>query len=131
MTIDFAKLLWEKFNIKYGPKDSYCDYPKRFNTRGIRISCVSNESNIALLSFSLNRNKYGLWLKIEEGGVTGYESILFKDLKNHKNDWFANLGNQKYDSLLLKKKDIALLIKDIEEFLSEYQITYPKEDAIL
>lgn len=115
--INFAKILWEEYRIKYGPKNSYCIYPRRYKTRGIRICCYTKISQIVDLELSVNTNSNGeRWLHIEEGSVTGYESARLNALEGNPSDWYACIGTPKrWDTLIIKSKDLKVLLKEIKE----------------
>ncbi len=53
------------------------------------------------------------WMEIVEGGVTGYESISFKALKEHIEDnrgWLACAGTKgRWDTLLISAEELKKL----------------------
>lgn len=117
MGIDFAKRLWEDHRIKYGPRDSYCDYPRRWRTRGIRTNERTGKEEIVQLEFIYYKKKNGEgWISIEKGGVTGYESAPIERLligARQKKDWLANMGGMGYDKLLIRHKDYGPMIREM------------------
>lgn len=114
MAIDFAKLLYEQFQIKYGPKNSYSPYPRQWKVNGIK-----NKSNIVPVSLGLRRgynNKW--WIYIEEGGITGYESSELEGLRFHNRDWYACAGGMGYDSLRIPLFQLKKVIPEMINYIN-------------
>lgn len=111
--IDFAKRLWEQHRIKYGPKDSYCAYPRQFKTRGL----IDNEKVIPV-SLRVDRGHDGeTWVYVEEGAVTGYESARLADLWFRQGDWVACAGGMGWRRLDIRKEDLVPVLREIREWL--------------
>lgn len=117
--IDFAKHLWDEYKIKYGPEGSYSPYPRQYTISGFRENEMGGR--VVKLKFSLdNSYKYPV-VKIEEGGVTGYEDyaadIIFKDRwKQGSAKFYMCAGCGRYDSLYVMKnvyeKMVLKMMKD-------------------
>lgn len=108
--MDFSKLLWDEYKIKYGPKDSYCKYPRQWKTSG-----VLNKEKIVPLSLSLKKHNGVYWVYIEEGGITGYESARLDSLWDNQTDWCACAGGMGYSRLDIRRYQLMKVIRDMKE----------------
>ena len=111
--IDFAKLLWEQHRIKYGPKGSYTPYPRQWKTTGIL------DGKVSPLSLCVKTGSDGIpWVYVEEGGVTGYESARLETLWYHHNDWTACAGGMGWSQLIIKKKQLIPILREMKDYIN-------------